>query len=218
MGGRWREVSLVLGSVAVTLALQRLLQHLTGGRRKSSLDFSLVPGRATAVDAVDLKPPFPTKVVQLLRSACLCQLGVTLDDSTAHLCLMNFTYDPAQEIIIMSTRRDTTKYQALVKTTRATLLMHDFPTEKAGRDADKDSPSSMWAKTYSITLYGKVRILDGPAAERCQSLHLERHGEEYRQFIVGSDVAIIAIDVERAKICNVADKVEEWSRADKANN
>ena len=75
---------------------------------------------------VELRPPFPDEVVQLLRSSVLCYLS-TLADGAPHLSLMNFTYCPADEKIIMSTRRDTTKYRALLKNKRVAVLIHDFP-------------------------------------------------------------------------------------------
>ena len=83
---------------------------------------------------VELRPPFPDEVVQLLRSSVLCYLS-TLADGAPHLSLMNFTYCPADEKIIMSTRRDTTKYRALLKNKRVAVLIHDFPAEERQRAA-----------------------------------------------------------------------------------
>ena len=45
---------------------------------------------------VELRPPFPDEVVQLLRSSVLCYLS-TLADGAPHLSLMNFTYCRGRE-------------------------------------------------------------------------------------------------------------------------
>ena len=87
-----------------------------------------------STSCVELRPPFPDEVVQLLRSSVLCYLS-TLADGAPHLSLMNFTYCPADEKIIMSTRRDTTKYRALLKNKRVVVLIHDFPAEERQRAA-----------------------------------------------------------------------------------
>ena len=161
----------------------------------------------------NLRPPFPAEIVKLLQDSCLCYLGVTMEDNTAHLCLMNFTYMPGEEIIIMSTRRDTTKFHAILRMTRCTLLMHDFPTGVEARASDTTA-ASHYGKTHSITMYGIVKVLEGETAEKMRAAHLARHGPKYEQFIVGDDVAILAVYVESAKICNVKDEVRHWSVSD----
>lgn len=102
---------------------------------------------------------------------------------------MNFTYEKSEEKIIMSTRRDTQKFRALLALPRVALLVHDFPDSHASRG---DGGATM-GKTFSITLYGSVREEQGAEAERLRSLHLERHGAAMRQFICGDDVAVISV-------------------------
>mgnify|MGYP002849110899 FL=1 len=162
---------------------------------------------------VELRPPFPDEVVQLLRSSVLCYLS-TLADGAPHLSLMNFTYCPADEKIIMSTRRDTTKYRALLKNKRVAVLIHDFPAEERQRAAAASAKaaghSGDYAQTYSVTLYGSVQVETGAAAERYRAMHLERNGAGQRQFIVGDNIGIITVLVDKARICNQADKVRIW--------
>ena len=142
-------------AIGATLLLQRIFSPKSSQSKKRKR-------RETAdVQETTLRPPFPQPIVDLLQSACLCHMGVTLEDGKTHLCLMNFTYAPEEEIIIMTTRRNTTKYQAIQKLDLATLLIHDFPTDKAARAAD-----TAYAKTHSITLYGNVTILSGEDAEQ----------------------------------------------------
>ena len=100
---------------------------------------------------VELRPPVPDEVVQLLRSSVLCYLS-TLADGAPHLSLMNFTYCPADEKIIMSTRRDTTKYRALLKNKRVAVLIHDFPAEERQRAAAASARAAGHSGDYAQTL------------------------------------------------------------------
>ena len=190
-------------AAGVAIGATLLLQHICSPKSSQSKKRKR---RGTAdVQETTLRPPFPQPIVDLLQSACLCHMGVTLEDGKTHLCLMNFTYAPEEEIIIMTTRRNTTKYQAIQKLDLATLLIHDFPTDKAARAAD-----NAYAKTHSITLYGNVTILSGEDAEQMRSKHLLRHGDKYSQFIIGDNIAVLQVDVTSAKLCNIKDEVTTW--------
>ena len=190
-------------AAGVAIGATLLLQHIFSPKSSQSKKRKR---RGTAdVQETTLRPPFPQPIVDLLQSACLCHMGVTLEDGKTHLCLMNFTYVPEEEIIIMTTRRNTTKYQAIQKLDLATLLIHDFPTDKAARAAD-----TAYAKTHSITLYGNVTILSGDDAEQMRSKHLLRHGDKYSQFIIGENIAVLQVDVTSAKLCNIKDEVTTW--------
>ena len=194
-----REAIIAVASIGATLVAQYIFSgtKIQSKRRKR---------RGTAdVQETSLRPPFPQPIVDLLQSACLCHMGVTLEDGKTHLCLMNFTYVPEDEIIILTTRRNTTKYQAIEKLDLVTLLIHDFPTDKASRAADTG-----YTKTHSITLYGNVSILSGDDAEEMRSKHLKRHGENYSQFIIGENIAVLRVDVSSAKLCNIKDEVTTW--------
>ena len=134
-------------------------------------------------------------------------MGVTLNDGKTHLCLMNFTYVPEEEIIILTTRRNTTKFQAIKELDLATLLVHNFPTDIIDRAANE---KCVYAKTHSITLYGRATILTGLDAEQMRSKHLLRHGNKWSHFIVGENIAVLQVNVSSAKICNANDEVTTW--------
>ena len=198
---QFRLRDLITAGVAIgtTLLLQYIFSPKPAKTKKRKR-------RGTAdVQETTLRPPFPKPIIDLLQSACLCHMGVTLEDGKTHLCLMNFTYVPEEEIIIMTTRRNTTKYEAIQKLDLATLLIHDFPTDKAARAAD-----AAYAKTHSITLYGSVTILSGEDAENMRSKHLLRHGDKYSQFIIGENIAVLQVEVNSAKLCNIKDEVITW--------
>jgi general stress protein 26 len=144
----------------------------------------------------------------MLRSSSLCYLGVTLEDGTTHQSLMIFTYVGPERRIILSTRRDSTKFSAISRMKRVTLLVHDLD----GQDA---AAARLPNKTRAITLKGEVTILadldtdlgiDSP-----RSKHLARHGSEYRQFIVGESIAILSVVIESAQISDSNDRVQYWS-------
>lgn len=66
---------------------------------------------------------------------------------------MNFTYFQQKEVIILSTRRDTKKFEQILRNPKVAVLIHDFPhleQESGGHHG----------KSWSITLNGtcKVRI------------------------------------------------------------
>ena len=194
-----REAIIAIASIGATLVAQYILSG-------TKIQIKKRKRRGTAdVQETSLRPPFPQPIIDLLQSACLCHMGVTLEDGKTHLCLMNFTYVPEDEIIILTTRRNTTKYQAIEKLDLVTLLIHDFPTDKASRAADAG-----YTKTHSITLYGNVSILGGDDAEEMRSKHLKRHGENYSQFIIGENIAVLRVDVSSAKLCNIKDEVTTW--------
>ena len=167
-----------------------------------------------STSCVELRPPFPDEVVQLLRSSVLCYLS-TLADGAPHLSLMNFTYCAKDEKIIMSTRRDTTKFRALSENKRVAVLIHDFPSEHRERAAVASAKAAgtpqTHAQTYSVTLYGNVKVESGADAERYRAAHLKRNGPNQKQFIVGDNIAIITVLVDLAKICNQADQVHVWT-------
>lgn len=168
-----------------------------------------LPPQVAPTAFTDIEPPFPDEVIELLLSTSSCQLGVTLPDGTSHLCLMIFTYIPKEQRIILSTRRDTAKFQAISQLTFVTLLLHDLK----GRDA---AAGRMPATTHSITLYGEVAILADADSEVFRAAHLARHGSEYRQFIVGDNVAMLSVSIESARICNSKDQVTRWSKRDRS--
>uniref|UniRef100_A0A7S1U4C6 Pyridoxamine 5'-phosphate oxidase N-terminal domain-containing protein n=1 Tax=Phaeomonas parva TaxID=124430 RepID=A0A7S1U4C6_9STRA len=79
-----------------------------------------------------VKPPLPAEVVGLLRSTSLCHLSTQGNDGGPHLSLMRFTYVQAEEKILISTRRNTAKFEYLSQNPSVALLVHDFPHLGAG--------------------------------------------------------------------------------------
>jgi hypothetical protein len=149
-----------------------------------------------------LKPPFPPAVRGMLSKCRLAYLS-TVDTimCSSHLSLMRFTYlcDPDDgEVVILSTNRQTKKFDMLQQQKGVALLVHDFR-----QDADDG--------VYSITLNGTCRIVtDVKKAEYYRAQHLQ-HNPDYPQFIVGKDIAILCVDVSSARICDINDHVSKWN-------
>ena len=106
----------------------------------------------------------------------------------------------------MSTRRDTLKFQQLVSNPSVALLIHDFPTATQGEAA-----AALGSCSYSVTLNGLVSACkEGSEEERhYRSLHLLKN-PDYRQFIDKKGQAVIVVRVERARLCDIQDKVTHW--------
>ena len=157
-----------------------------------------------------IRPPFPQTLRDMLSKCRLAYLStVQTTARSSHLSLMRFTYlhDPQDgEVIIMSTNRNTKKFEMLRQQNGVALLVHDF--DKAQSDGSDDNTSN--ESTRSITLNGNCRILSGVDEERYRQAHLA-HNPDYPQFIVGKDIAVLCINVESARICDLNDKVVHWN-------
>jgi len=159
----------------------------------------------TSTDGGRIRPPFPPVVRDMLSRCHLAYLS-TVDSSasSSHLSLMRFTYlrdEEDGELIVMSTNRNTKKFDMLNEQDGVALLVHDF----AGGGGDDAAGGA-----YSITLNGSCMIEGGERAERFRKAHLE-HNPEYPQFIVGEDIAILSVMVTEARICNIDDRVQKWT-------
>ena len=165
----------------------------------------------------DYSPPLPKPVADALERSCLCFLA-TSNNLEPHLSLMRYTYtrglDPndhlGSEVMVISTQRKTKKFEILTENENVALLVHDFQTH---RDGDHDSNYEMLGTRakYSITLNGTVRVETGALAEEYRRVHLARN-EQYKQFIVGSDIAIITVHLTRARVCDVNDHVTHYKK------
>ncbi|CAM9870369.1 unnamed protein product, partial [Choristocarpus tenellus] len=104
----------------------------------------------------DIRPPLPSEVVRLLESSCLCFLS-TFSDNHPHLSLMNFTYVARDEVIVLSTRRDTKKFKLVEQAPNVAILVHDFSSVRANPQGGGTSPGG-GARTLTITLNGPASI------------------------------------------------------------
>lgn len=177
----------------------------------------------------EFEPPLPASITDVLHATKLCYLA-TSENHAPHLSLMNFSYMHDEEygwscifyllqylnviynmratgsILVMSTRRNTKKYEALVDNPKVAILIHDF-------DAKRNQESNSGGGTFSITIYGDVTVATGERAEILRSKHLGIN-PDYEQFIRGEDRAILVIQPNFARLCNINDTVSMWSSKD----
>lgn len=100
----------------------------------------------------EYSPPLPKTVTDVLNVSKLCHLA-TAEDGEPHLSLMNFTYHQPDEVIIMSTRRDTKKFILLDANPKVSLLIHDFPHLQS-----QDEGEDLGRQTCSITMNGTAYV------------------------------------------------------------
>lgn len=174
--------------------------------------------RVSTFDGVEngkIRPPFPPVIRNMLSSCRLAYLS-TVQENSSHLSLMRFTYINDKddgEVIIMTTRRETKKFNMLKKQNGVALLIHDFP--QFGEHVGTISEEEVTHGVHSITLNGKCAILEGKdeKAEIYRAKHLQ-HNPDYPQFIVGPDISVLCITITSARICNIDDKVTKWNVKD----
>ncbi len=151
-----RTNAITLGLFGLSVAAYWL--HSVGDNKKSKK--SKINDKPSNV----IRPPFPQAIKTMLLRCRLAYLSTVADDA-AHLSLMRFTYvndEEDGEVIILSTQRNTKKYDHLTKQQGVAILVHDFDQFKEGSDG-----------IHSITLNGDCRILHGEKAERYRAKHLK---------------------------------------------
>lgn len=153
-------------------------------------------------------PPLPESVCNLLQQTTLCYLA-TSESGVPHLSLMNFTFEKvARDAIIMTTRRNTKKYESILANPKVSILITDFD-HRNGND-DGGARADQRDGTCSITLNCVVSVPAGAEAERLRAIHAENN-PKYTNFIIGPDIAVITATIERARICDVKDRVTHWT-------
>ena len=86
------------------------------------------------------------------------------------------------------------------------MLVHDF----SHTDHDNQKEGNTVSK-FSITLNGEVFDTEGSKDEETYRHHHLINNKGYEQFIVGKDIAVLAVRIEKARICDINDKVKHWS-------
>jgi hypothetical protein len=82
------------------------------------------------------------------------------------------------------------------------ILVHDFP--------QLASSSGTGPRTCSITIKGEAEICTGDDEEKFRGLHLKKN-PDYEQFIVGPNIAVLAVRIVSARMVDNSDRVKHWS-------
>ncbi len=137
----------------------------------------------------------PETLLTLLEKEKLCFLSTSYQDRP-HVSLMNFTYLHEKELIILTSRADTTKVSYMHHNPYVALLFTHFSGD--------DRPP------VSCTVYGKAHIEDQNQDSLYRQAHLRRHpGME--AFITGERIAVVTVQIQNASIATIQDQVSSWS-------
>jgi len=155
-------------------------------------------------------PPLPLEVKKLLSAANLAHLSCSDGINPPHTSLMNFTFVGEEEdMLVMTTRRDTKKFVLMQDCQSVSLLIHDFPQVKGAEETE-----GSFNRTLSLSIMGLVRIEGGSRESKYRAIHLDKN-MQYRQFIEGDDKAVVTVKIVKCRMCNVQDQVTEWNRGQK---
>ncbi len=137
----------------------------------------------------------PEKLLTLLEKEKLCFLSTSHQDRP-HISLMNFTYLHEKELVILTSRADTTKMSYMHHNPYVALLFTHLSN-------DNRPP-------VSCTVYGKAHVENPSQDSFYRQAHLQRHpGME--PFITGKDIAVVTVQIQRATIATIQDQVSNWS-------
>ena len=149
----------------------------------------------------------PTAIVNVIEASSLCYLAtVSPADPGPHLSAMTVSLRDDPElghVLVMSTRRDTRKYAAIMKNDHVAVLLHDF-------DGLRDSGSTASRGTLAVTLYGRARLQSGAAAERMRAAHLLRNASSPQFIADAASYVVFAVVPSSVTCCDVHDKVHLW--------
>lgn len=137
----------------------------------------------------------PLQVSKLLESEKLCFLATCHLDKP-HLSLMIFTYIAGEDLIILSSRPDTTKVKNINKNRDVALLLYSH-------GKNKENP-------ISCTLYGTAKVLVKDKDSFYLEAHYKKHSE-MENFITGENIVIITVEIRKVVISDSTDSVQTWS-------
>ena len=135
------------------------------------------------------------QVLHLLGTEKLCFLATSHQDRP-HVSLMTFTYLAQEDLIILSSRSDTTKVKNIKKNADVAILLYNL---------GNDSKMSV-----SCTLLGTATLLSPDKDRYYREIHYKSH-PNMGTFIQGDNIAILAVKIKEASLSDIEDKVQTWS-------
>ncbi|NBG87748.1 pyridoxamine 5'-phosphate oxidase family protein [Isachenkonia alkalipeptolytica] len=125
-------------------------------------------------------------VKDLLKNEKLCTLA-TCVENRPYVSLMNFTYVEEENKVILSTRRDSKKYNNIIKNKRISLLLFSKSSE------------------LSATFLGNAMTLDGEEEMYYRDMHMKK--TNMPQFILGDNIGVVVFSIEQVIISDKQDRV-----------
>ncbi len=138
----------------------------------------------------------PVEVEKFLNTENFCFLATSYQDDP-HVCLMNFTYLAAEELIILSSRKDTTKVNHITKNSAVSLLFYSL-----GESGEMQ---------MSCTLNGSATLVSPASDTHYRNYHYKKH-PHMGAFIIGENISVITVRIHHAALADVEDKVRTWTQ------
>lgn len=131
----------------------------------------------------------PKNIIKILENENLCAMATSLDDQP-YLSLMNFTYVEPENKIILSSRKNSKKYNNIQKNKNISLLV------------SSNSPKK------SVTFLGTALTLS--PGDNNEEYYRKLHAKncDMPQFILGDNIGLIIFSIEKIIISDNQDQVE----------
>jgi nitroimidazol reductase NimA-like FMN-containing flavoprotein (pyridoxamine 5'-phosphate oxidase superfamily) len=136
----------------------------------------------------------PRQILKLLKEEKFCFLATSYQDHP-HVSLMNFTYLQEEELIVLSSRANTTKVKYIEKNPAVALLIYSL----------SEGPSSV-----SCTLYGLANVVNPDKDHHYRDSHYSKH-RDMGKFITGENISIITVRISNAALSDLDDSVRTWA-------
>lgn len=137
----------------------------------------------------------PLEMLRLLKGEKFCTLA-TGYSNRPHAFLMVFTYLSSENLIIMSSRTDSSKVKHIERNPEVALLLYN-----TGKD---DEPP------ISCAFYGTALVLSPAKDNYYRESHYDNHRDK-GVFIKGDNISIITVKLRHAVMSDAQDNVNTWA-------
>lgn len=136
----------------------------------------------------------PHEILNLLKTQKFCSLATCYQDEP-HVSLMNFTYLAEEELIILSSREDTTKVRQIKKNPSVAILLFSLGGE--GK------------LPLSCTLYGTATVISPDKDKFYRETHY-RKNHDMGKFIMEKNICVMTVSIRKAVLSDVEDSLRTW--------
>ena len=140
----------------------------------------------------------PAEMLRLLKGEKFCTLATSYANRP-HAFLMVFTYLSSENLLIMSSRTDSSKVKHLEENPEVALLF--YPTGKGSEPP------------LSCTFYGKAAVVPPANDIYYRESHYDHHRDK-GAFIKGENISIITVKLRHAVMSDAQDSVTTWTAED----
>lgn len=129
----------------------------------------------------------PKDVKDLLENNKLCTMATSWDNKP-YLSLMNFTYVEEENKVILSSRKNSKKYNNIQRNKHISLLLFSSSHE------------------LSATFLGTAMTMEDKKDKNYREMHMKKNNMP--QFILGDNIGIILFSIEQIIVSNNQDQVK----------